>query len=103
MALPATDDFNRADTFPGGTLGANWTNQTAGLQIFSNEAIGSDGNVPVGFWNVDSFPNDQYSKITIGSAAFSDGGPTVRASATGGSRNYYYLHINSTATEIKKV
>jgi hypothetical protein len=65
MALPATDDFGRAN----GGLGANWTTAGSAMsapQIATNQvqvfAVGSDSGA---IWNADAFPNDQYAKVTL--------------------------------------
>lgn len=64
MALPATDNFNRADS---ANLGANWTEQGSGLAIISNAAGGNvNGAYQFDYWNADVFPNDQYSQAVIG-------------------------------------
>ena len=61
MALPATDNFNRAN----GGLGANWAIIAGNAQIVSNvvqtEFVGTDSSSR---WNTDTFANDQYAQIT---------------------------------------
>lgn len=62
MALPATDDFNRAD----GGLGSNWTVTSGAFEIVSNQVKADDGaNECFAVWNADEFPDDHYSEITI--------------------------------------
>lgn len=81
MALPATDNFNRAD----GALGANWTGSVGGdLTIVSNEVRGAtDGADNSMYWSADTPDNAQYAQCKIavtGTGHYK--GPLVRASAT---------------------
>jgi hypothetical protein len=96
MSLPASDNFNRADTYPTPDLGANWTNQANGPAIFSNQAIGTGSGATNGlaFWNADSFAADHYSQATVVTQDFM--GPSVRASGTGGASNAYFAFIYPT-------
>lgn len=86
MALPATDNFNRAD----GAVGSNWTalqNSSAvasGHTIVSNQckAIQGTGNYAFSFWNADTFGNDHYSQVVAANlAAYC--GSMVRMPASG--------------------
>jgi hypothetical protein len=85
MALPASDDFERAG--PG--LGANWTFiEGSDITIVgSSDAGTSSGNGQEVWWNADSFPDDQYSEIVLTNV---DGeqGPICRAN-TGGTYSRY--------------
>jgi len=91
MALPATDNFNRA------SLGANWTQVTGSLhnvEIFSSTEARSDGtsNEAAAYWNADTFADDQYSEVVLsygdGGVDSPDCGPLVRCHA---SSEQYYL------------
>lgn len=67
MALPATDDFNRADS---SDLGTNWDVIFGdGHQVSSNECLCntdfSSGYDAAEIWNADSFDDDQYSEATV--------------------------------------
>jgi hypothetical protein len=84
MALPATDDFNRAD----GGLGANWTTQLNALAIVSNQAQGSVSDNCCAFWNADSFSADQYSQFTCRGSGYR--GPGVRCTDTGAGSDGYF-------------
>lgn len=81
MALPATDNFNRAD----GSPGANWTAvtlaaQSGGMTIVSN-ALGSViDNYGAAIWTADTLANNQYAQAVLTPYA-SYCGPVVRASA----------------------
>jgi hypothetical protein len=67
MALPATDDFNRAN----GALGANWTTASgySAPTVASNQCAGGFGSGA--WWNADAFnaSGDQYAQCTAQSAA----------------------------------
>lgn len=95
MALPASDNFNRANANP---LDGNWTNGTSsGMAIVSNAAAGGTASSNRAFWNGDLFANDHYSQCI--SPTISDGGPAVRCS-TG--NNYYGLYIQGSQLKIEK-
>lgn len=84
MALPASDNFNRAN----GGLGANWSTitgwtapQIAGNLVEPGAAGGTDSAAR---WNADAFGNDQFSQITVVNAGSSTNdvvGVVVRAAA----------------------
>lgn len=83
----ATDSFTRADS---GSLGANWTAQSANaFGISSNQAAPQGGfNVHAQYWSADTFSGDQYSEATIsGLGGSSYVGVAVRC-ATGAVTNY---------------
>lgn len=65
MALPATDNFTRAN----GGLGANWTTVTGASapQIVGNlvEPAAVGGTNSEARWNADALGNDQYAEIVI--------------------------------------
>lgn len=90
MALPATDDFNRADN--AASIGANWTVQVDGFRILSNETLAINGaSRQFVFWNADAFGDDQYSQFVIKNDGSGVAGPSVRASATTPNENCYYV------------
>lgn len=97
MAEIVTDNFTRADA---ATLGANWTDiagQTSEWSIVSNKAAWvQDGTYCMDIYSGAGWTggNDQYAEMTINTkVTLSDGGPMVRASATG---NGYSMIINDT-------
>lgn len=96
MALPATDDFNRANEDP---LAGNWTTVTGrnALKIVSNAVRGTvDATVNASQWNADTFADDQYSQVkcvgTVGNAK----GPMVRVAAA--ANTFYTFIYNGTNT-----
>jgi len=97
MALPATDNFNKADANP---IGGNWTTVPgeAALKIVSSQCVQSlsGANRNAAYWNADSFNNDQYSKIKIVSlGTLNTVGPLVRVSP---SAETFYRVVTSTTT-----
>jgi hypothetical protein len=94
MALPATDDFNRANA---ATLGANWTDQNAGMSVSSNKAVPTGGAFSQAYWNADIFDDDQYSQAVLGEIGFASSaqyvGALVRASGAA-SNNDYMLYAD---------
>lgn len=61
MALPATDNFNRA------AIGTNWTNSEGTLTIEAS-TVARTGTASVdtaAFWNADTFGNDHYSQCKV--------------------------------------
>jgi hypothetical protein len=62
LALPASDNFNRA------SLGSNWTTITGSndIGISSNAAVGTvNGQTSSAYWNADTFAADQYCEVTL--------------------------------------
>lgn len=109
MALPATDNFNRANA---STLGANWTiegGNGAVLRVVNNEAGPDPTTAPFDhlvFWNADTFSNDQYSQVTLKVVNGSNqGGLIVRASGAWGiaTATHYQLSVTDTAWTLAKV
>jgi len=100
MALPATDNFNRADA---GTLGANWTDQLNGYSIHVNAAEPETGSADnAAYWSADSFGADHYSQIKL--TTIQDGGPTVRIAGVGaGTVDGYLLSCQAAATTIQRL
>jgi hypothetical protein len=96
MALPATDNFNRADA---GSLGANWTEQTNGAKIVSNAAHGVNTSVDQrAYWNADVFDGDHYSEVLVSLVV---GGPIVRAQS--GANTAYLLQVQGANYILYKV
>ena len=80
FAATVSDDFNRAN----GSLGADWTDMSAGGLAISNDAVvgtnetGNSGDIYTG----EAFGSDQFSQIELTSTQLSGGqwvGPAVRA------------------------
>lgn len=102
MALPATDNFNRAN---GGT-GANWTTQINAGAIVSNAWQGPGGAFGYEYWNADSFPDDQYGQGVLGLAGVASSqqyaGITLRAAGTGASFDNYFIYADNNNIYIGK-
>ena len=102
MALPATDDFNRADDT---TLGPNWSVVGNAFGIASNKANFQDGAAGTGTqeglvrWIADAVGDDQYAQAIVSGFGFLGMlGPAVRVSGVWGSVNanaYFYFGRNS--------
>lgn len=100
-ALPATDNFNRADVNP---IGGNWTTitgQTA-QQIVSYAVKGTSGTSG-SYWNADTPNNDQYAQIKVWFTSGDYGaGPVVRCSIS--ADTFYTLIVTDrTTAQIFKV
>lgn len=96
MALPASDDFNRAN----GALGADWTTVMGSILIESNQVRpSSGGNDSLVYWSSDVFANDQYAELTYAAeGTFAPIGPAVRVSGTSSANaNGYALHLGTDA------
>jgi hypothetical protein len=98
----SSDNFNRAN----GAIGSNWTLQQNGLNVSSNQIIGSTGGASnTAFWNANPFAPGQFAQATItalnGTTDFP--GVTVLASGTGGSSTYYDCVENSTTIFLQRV
>lgn len=97
MALPATDNANRA----AGGLGASWTYGPTGsdattLQISSSTTflLNTSGVDAAAYWNADTFGDDQYSKFTVVSGLTSGllyQSALARCSGTGASFRGYQI------------
>lgn len=88
MALPATDNFTRADN---SDLGVNWSQSPgfASMRIGGNRACPSNTLDCCEFWNADVFANDQYSEIRF--TQKSNLGPAARIITSGTLKNAYLL------------
>lgn len=74
MALPASDNFDRANANP---IGGNWTPVNPGnIQLLSNSVQSASAGDAAAYWNADVFDANQYSECKITGGA--DGGPAVR-------------------------
>ncbi len=62
MSLPASDNF------AGTVLSANWTVDAGTFTVSSGIVTTTTTGDSLAHWNADSFPNDQYSQVTILSA-----------------------------------
>jgi hypothetical protein len=91
MALPASDNFNRAN----GALGTNWTVITGGATIDTNVAeTGGVGNDSASYWNADAFNGNHSSQIkvtTLNTDANKDVGVVLRAQS--GATTYYEVSV----------
>lgn len=85
LALPASDNFNRADSNP--ISGGNWTGVVNNLQITTNIAYGNTFAYALAYWSADAFNADHYSQVKLATSP-SDGGPAVRVSA--GPNSYHF-------------
>lgn len=95
MALPASDDFNRADANP---IGGNWTASKNSCQLVSNAMQGVSFNYSAAYWSADAFSSDHYCQMTA--ATVSDGGPGVRMQA--GPKSYHFDAKTGTNTVMQK-
>jgi hypothetical protein len=97
MALPANDNFNRADESPLNT--SNWTAINGGHQVVSSAVQGVTFAYNLSYWSADAFAADHSTQVTL--LAASDGGPAVRVSS---GSNAYFLDIKAgNNTELKKL
>jgi hypothetical protein len=88
-ALPATDNFNRADE----DLTGNWTQEGSGnMQIVSNEVVGLGGaNIQAVWWNADAFSGNHYSQAVLTSYAGGGAYRAVTVRQQSGSLTLYYF------------
>lgn len=99
MALPATDNFNRANGAPG----ANWTAIINSFTIISNTIDGVNGaDYNVMKWSADAFPDDHYAQLKISAAT--DGGPAVRITGTNlATAKLYYIDARTGSDRLLKL
>ena len=99
MALPASDNFNRANENPLG----NGTWATAGtaspMVVDTNTCRASASGFCCSFWSADTFNNDQYAEGVAPSP--NDGGPALRITNSG--LNYYWGQLRAGALRLSKV
>jgi hypothetical protein len=101
MALPATDNFNRAN----GPLGANWSDAPGwpdGWDIWNNYAIGTEGVLNASIWTADTPNANHYSQGKY-LFLYIAGGLAVRVPTSSSTKNGYYLGVSSTAIRCNKI
>ncbi len=101
-----SSNFIVSDAFerPNGGVGANWTPTEGAFSITSDAiSLSSQGGDSRGsmYWNAATFPNDQFSQITIGAVGGSTStlGPAVRMQNSG--ENYYMLAAIGTTVNLQ--
>jgi hypothetical protein len=107
--LPITGYLNSAydnATRANGAIGANWTVATNGINISSNNFVGTVGAAnDVAFWNANLFSPSQFSQVTLtalnGTTDFP--GVVVLLSGSGGSTQGYSCIENTTNIFIQKI
>lgn len=101
MAQLASDDFNRVDS---ATLGANWTPVVGTAGIVSNECGPKTfgGTDSIQRYSAISWPNNQYSQITIRNNVAASGapGPGVRLSDV--AFTGYVIYCNNDIAELAR-
>lgn len=104
MTVLATDDFNRADN---PDLGAAWNARQNSFKILTNTATPTTFTDSCEFYSNITWPNDQYSQVTVtGISGTTNGagiGAAVRVDPTnlGGGNAYinlYWVVVNSAAS-----
>jgi hypothetical protein len=90
MALPATEAFTGT-----GALSGSWTLQKNSVTCATNEGKGGTaGDDNFALWTADTFNNDQYSQVAVGSTYGTD---YIELPVRGsGTNNDYLLYWNST-------
>lgn len=88
-----------SDDFAGtGALSANWTTAIGTLARSSDELAGSTADYNIAWWDADSFADDHYSEMTMGTyGASSYGVLAVRCSGSGGTRTMYVYSFSGAA------
>ena len=106
--LPTTSYLNSAydnATRANGAIGANWTVTNNGINIASNNFVGTAATNDVAFWSASPFSPVQFSQVTLtalnGTTDFP--GVTVLMSGSGGSTQGYNCIENSTNIFIQKI
>jgi hypothetical protein len=96
MALPASDNFNRADST---SLGANWTEVLDNAEVKSNAFIGNVGGgiTTIARWTADAFNADQKAQCLVPD---NYGGPCARVQSNG---NGYWALYGSSASTLYRV
>lgn len=94
MALPFSDNFNRAD----GPIGANWTNVLNSFVISSNGAVGGTG----GDWNASLNSSETYGNNHKATAIiFHFGAVGVRFQGTGATFNGVFALYDNDVSEVQ--
>src|SRR5258707_13111119 len=106
--LPVTGYLNSAydnATRANGAVGANWTVTNNGVNINSNNFVGTVINNNVAYWNANSFSASQFSEVTLtalnGVTDFP--GVALLLSGTGASTQGYSCIENTTNIFIQKI
>src|SRR5262249_22918916 len=97
----AYDNATRAN----GAIGSNWTVTNNGINIASNNFVGTASTNDVAYWNVNSFSPVQFSQVTLtalnGTTDFP--GVAVLLSGSGGSTHGYECVEDTTNIFIQKI
>jgi len=106
--LPVTGYLNSAydnATRANGAIGANWTVTNNGINISSNNFVGTVGTNDVAYWSASLFSPAQFSQVTLtalnGTTDFP--GVAVLVSGSGGSTQGYSCIENTTNIYIQKI
>src|SRR4029077_13599033 len=106
--LPVTGYLNSAydnATRANGGIGANWTVTNNGINISSNNFVGTVGTNDVAYWSASLFSPAQFSQVTLtalnGTTDFP--GVAVLVSGSGGSTQGYSCIENTTNIYIQKI
>jgi hypothetical protein len=99
MAIPASDNFTRANETP---LAGNWTAVTGDglIDLVSNQLRVSVGGLhSCAYWNADVFNADHYSQMTLVTDSLTTIGVAVRCQSA--DRTYYYWARSGTQDTFK--
>jgi hypothetical protein len=106
--IPVTSYLNSAydnATRANGAIGSNWTVTNNGINISSNNFVGTSASNDVAFWSASPFSNVQFSQVTLtalnGTSDFS--GVAVLVSGRGGSTQGYECVESTTNIFIQKI
>src|SRR4029077_15282820 len=106
--LPVTGYLNSAydnATRANGGIGANWTVTNNGINISSNNFVGTAGTNDVAYWSSSLFSPSQFSQVTLtalnGTSDFP--GVAVLLAGTGGATQGYSCVEDTTNIFIQKI
>jgi hypothetical protein len=106
--IPVTSYVNSAydnATRANGAIGSNWTVTNNGINISSNNFVGTTASNDVAYWSASPFSNVQFSQVTItalnGTTDFP--GAAVLLSGSGASTQGYECVENTTTIFIQKI
>jgi hypothetical protein len=106
--VPVTSYLNSAydnATRANGAIGANWTFTNNGINISSNNFVGTASTNDVAYWSASSFSPSQFSQVTLtalnGTTDFP--GVAVLVSGSGGSTQGYSCIENTTNIYLQKI
>ena len=95
--LVASDNFNRADESPL-SGGGNWATVTGfnNFRIVSNQVtqVTEPSDTAARYSGV-TWPDDQWSQVTIADATLQNGGPAVRMNTSGTASSYVFVVVAS--------